>query len=269
MYEDLMFKVLKIAKEASNMIEASKKNAKFSLKNDSSYVSEVDISVEKFISLNLKSIDPNTPVYGEELGSEGVESEDTYWLIDPIDGTAWYKMGIPVYGSLISLIKNGEPVIGCISLPGINKVCYAFEGGGCFVEEYDKSEKVPTQSSIVNHIKDATISASGIHGTSTWLENGSTPWELQKIFKDAKLFKFTGDCIQHVQVILGQVDAAIDTIMKPWDSAALIICLRESGSVVMNLQGCTNNLIFSETLLSASSEELALEIVEKIKPLAR
>jgi histidinol-phosphatase len=266
MYEKLLREVVKIAKDASVMIEASIHHAEFTLKKDRSYVSQVDIDVEKYISSALKSIEPSIPVYGEELGSDGILQDDVFWLIDPIDGTAWYRIGVPIYGSLISLIKNGEPVLGCISLPGMDKFCYAAQGVGCFVDT-SSSEKI---EALVNtspmNIKNAVITASGIHGTSIWLENGTTPWRLDRIYKEAKLFKLSGDCVQHVQVVCGKIDAAIDTIMKPWDSAALIICLREAGATVMDLEGNEERLIYSESLISASSRALALEIITNISP---
>ncbi|WP_323854815.1 inositol monophosphatase family protein [Xenorhabdus koppenhoeferi] len=71
--------------------------------------------------------------------------------------------------------------------------------------------------------------------------------------------------MQHLSVARGKVDLAIDTIMKPWDSAALIVCLKEAGMTVMDLYGNTDNLIQSNCLLSANSLELAHSVIEKLK----
>jgi len=260
----MLSEVVNIAKEAAKMIEYSKFKAEFFIKSDSTYVSQVDITVEKYISLSLKYLDPKIPVFGEELGTNGMSGQDTFWLIDPIDGTAWYRMGIPIYGSLISLIENGEPVIGCVSLPGINQFCYAAKGHGCFIEGNSLAKTAISIQEGETELNNAVVTASGIHGTNIWLENGKFPWQIDNVFKIAKLFKLSGDCIQHVQVACGTIDAAIDTIMKPWDSAALIICLKEAGAVVMDLHGNQDRLLYRDSLLSAASMPLALELVKEL-----
>jgi len=260
----MLNEVVNIAKEAAKMIEDSKLKAEFFIKSDSTYVSQVDINVEKYISLALKSLDPHIPVFGEELGTDGMSDQDTFWLIDPIDGTAWYRMGIPIYGSLISLIENGEPVIGCVSLPGIQQFCYAVKGHGCFIETNSLAKTAIFIQAGETELSNAVVTASGIHGTNIWLENGKFPWQIDNVFKTAKLFKLSGDCIQHVQVACGKIDAAIDTIMKPWDSAALIICLKEAGAVVMDLHGNQDRLLYRDSLLSAASMPLALELVKAL-----
>lgn len=68
----------------------------------------------------------------------------------------------------------------------------------------------------------------------------------------------------HVQVACGAIDAAIDTIMKPWDSAALIVCLKEAGAVVMDLEGNQEGLLYKDSLLSARNQLLAEEILNEI-----
>ncbi|MGR6781173.1 inositol monophosphatase family protein [Moritella viscosa] len=261
---NMLNEVVNIAKEAAKIIEDSKLKAEFFLKSDQTYVSQVDINVERYISLALKSLDPNIPVFGEELGANGMSKHDRFWLIDPIDGTAWYRMGIPIYGSLISLIENGEPVIGCISLPGVNQFCYAAKGYGCFIETNSLAKTPVLIKKGETELNNAVVTASGIHGTNIWLENGEFPWKIDNVFKAAKLFKLSGDCIQHVQVACGTIDAAIDTIMKPWDSAALIICLKEAGAVVMDLHGNQDRLLYRGSLLSATSMPLALELIKEL-----
>ena len=255
-----------IAIQAFEIVEGQKEHTKFSDKLDSTIVSEADTDTEKFIRTALKKLTPHIPVYGEELGCDGIESSPIYWLIDPIDGTAWYRMGIPLYGSLIALIQDGEPILGTIGLPGLNQLCYAAKGCGCFFWFDGKVEKLLVTSNNPKQIKNALITASGIHGTSTYIENGDTPWELLPIINEAKLFKFTGDCIQHVSVLRGKVDAAIDTIMKPWDVAPLIICLKESGAYVSDLSGNQMDILSGSTLISSRNAQLASQIIMKLQP---
>lgn len=67
-------------------------------------------------------------------------------------------------------------------------------------------------------------------------------------------------------VATGRLHGAIDTIMKPWDSAALIPCIREAGGDVCSLSGERDNVMFSGSLLSASTPELADQLVKLMNP---
>ncbi|MDH8147129.1 inositol monophosphatase family protein [Klebsiella pneumoniae] len=69
------------------------------------------------------------------------------------------------------------------------------------------------------------------------------------------------DCYQHVMVAMGRIDAAIDTLMKPWDIAALIPCMREAGVACANINGIDTNLLYGGSLLTASSQSLLNELV--------
>lgn len=262
----LIAPVVDIAKQASTLIEESKNQAQFSLKPDGSFVSQLDIQAESQIRAALQALTPDIPVFGEELGSQGMDQAQRFWLIDPIDGTAWYRMGTPLYGSLIALVDKGEPVIGTVCLPGLNTLCYAAKDYGCYLDEGNGAKKITCTSNAITQTEQAIITASGIHGTSVWLENGDRPWRLDNIYQAAKLFKFSGDCIQHLCVASGKVDAAIDTIMKPWDSAALIICLQQAGATVMDLDGNQTNLLKSKNLITAATKTLALDIITRMKP---
>ncbi|MDE9564385.1 histidinol-phosphate aminotransferase [Xenorhabdus bovienii] len=265
----LLQKVKDIALSSFSIIEGRKNEVTFFEKKDLSIVSEADVETEKYIRDSLQALTPDIPVYGEELGCDIADDCQLYWLIDPIDGTAWYKLGMPVYGSLIALIQNGEPILGSIGLPAINTLVYAGKELGCFISaEKSNARQLLIESDQTKpiFIEQATITSSGMHGTSTWIENGDTPWDLISVLERAKLFKFSGDCIQHVSVLNGSSDAAIDTIMKPWDSAAIIVCAREAGLTVMDLNGNQRDILKSGNLLTAKNEHLAESLINLLTP---
>lgn len=267
-FSGLLQKVKEIALSSFSIIEGKKNEVTFFEKKDFSIVSEADVETEAYIRERLQALTPDIPVYGEELGCEIADDCQLYWLIDPIDGTTWYKLGIPVYGSLIALVKEGEPVMGTIGLPAINTLVYAGKNEGCFIHTGENSVRrlfTEADQAEATRVEQATITASGIHGTSTWLENGDTHWNLIAVLESAKLFKFSGDCIQHVSVFNGSSDAAIDTIMKPWDSAAIIICAREAGFTVMDLNGNQQGILASGNLLTAKNAHLAKELIKLLQ----
>lgn len=264
---DLLQQVKDIALSSFTIIEERKNDVTFFEKKDLSIVSEADIETEKYIRMHLKALTPDIPIYGEELGHDVDKECPLFWLIDPIDGTTWYKLGVPIYGSLIALIKEGEPILGTVGLPATNTLVYAGENLGCFIYAGDRSVRrlhANADKTEPRCVEQATITSSGMHGTSTWLENGDTPWNLISVLESAKLFKFSGDCIQHVSVFNGSSDAAIDTIMKPWDSAAIIVCAREAGLIVMDLHGNQRGILTSGNLLTAKNAHLANALINLI-----
>ena len=58
-------------------------------------------------------------IIGEELGSTGTAARQ--WVIDPIDGTQNFVRGVPVWATLIALLDQGEPVMGLISAPALQR----------------------------------------------------------------------------------------------------------------------------------------------------
>ena len=78
-------------------------------------------------------------------------------------------------------------------------------------------------------------------------------------------FRFGGDCLQHVVVCRGLAHLAIDPVMHPWDIAALVPCVEESGGVVATMDGRRENVVFGESLLSCCSEALLRQVLDVVR----
>ncbi len=101
------------------------------LKKDKSVVTELDLEVETKLRQALLKFDPAVGILGEELGQEG--SEQTRWLIDPIDGTEGFIRGIPVSRNMVTLVDNGEPVFTLIYKFVTDELYEASKGGGAYL----------------------------------------------------------------------------------------------------------------------------------------
>jgi fructose-1,6-bisphosphatase/inositol monophosphatase family enzyme len=104
---------------------------RFSHKADGSEVTVADKGGERMLRRHLAAAWPRDPVLGEEYGGTLARS-GRCWLIDPIDGTASYVLGVPMFGTLISLLLDGEPVFGCIHLSALKETTYGARGLGCW-----------------------------------------------------------------------------------------------------------------------------------------
>ncbi|MDC9582842.1 histidinol-phosphate aminotransferase [Xenorhabdus sp. PR6a] len=234
----------------------------FEIKTDKTLVTRTDLNVENQIRKFLSIKTPNIPILGEEFGTDINGNFNTGWVIDPIDGTRAFLYGVPLFSTLISYVENNEPLIGVISFPALEKIFYASQGEGCWVQH---GNNVPVKISIVPNnekkLQDSVISASGIHSTTFDRREGTKAYNLSNIVHTARDTIFINDCYQHAMVSMGRIDAAIDTLMKPWDIAALIPCMRESGVVCANLQGSREQLLYGGSLITASSQSLLDELI--------
>jgi len=77
------------------------------IKGNNTPVTELDLAIEKRLRELLTHLDPSVGFQGEEHGNEG--DDETFWLIDPIDGTEQFIRGIPAYRIMAVLISDGQP----------------------------------------------------------------------------------------------------------------------------------------------------------------
>ena len=89
------------------------------LKPDHSHVTEADLTTERAIRGILAAERPDDGVYGEEFGVTGDSTRQ--WIIDPIDGTANYLKGIPMWATLIALAVDGVPTVGVVAQPALGR----------------------------------------------------------------------------------------------------------------------------------------------------
>lgn len=132
---------LKVAKQSA--LEAGKIIQKYSgkvhqkdLKNEdpSDFATETDIEAEKAIVSILSKAFPKHNIIAEENEKTQKGSEYT-WVIDPLDGTFSFTIGIPNYSVSIGLLRNNKPVLGVIYQPALNAMYYAQNNKGAYLNE--------------------------------------------------------------------------------------------------------------------------------------
>ena len=85
-------------------------------KGDGSPVTAVDRAVEDRLRAMIAEAHPDHGIVGEERGASAPE-RDLVWVLDPIDGTLPFMAGLPVYGTLIALLRDRAPILGVIEMP--------------------------------------------------------------------------------------------------------------------------------------------------------
>jgi histidinol-phosphatase len=250
--DDLMAFAVTLADESAKVILPLWKHTVTESKPDGSDVTEADRGAEQRIREMIAAKYPEHGIIGEEFGTDG-GGRDHRWVIDPIDGTAGFALGLPLFGTLIALLEGDEPVVGVINLPALGEMVYAAKGLGCW---YRVAGGRPERASVGRPVSlgRAYVSTTGGHNSD--IEVPGAPYSLITVARRARRFRFGGDCAQHALVCRGRLDAAIDTEMKPWDTAALVPCVEEAGGMTTTIEGERKGIVFGGSLVSSSGEPL-------------
>ena len=135
-------KITRIAREAGSLIMSYRGRVSPSKKADNSVVTEADIKASALIVKALKSLTIVLPVVSEEADMEAnrsiVRNKNTYWMVDPLDGTQTYLKGHDGFGVHIALIHKGEPILGVAYFPAQDKLYYTGNDGKAYMQQDDK-----------------------------------------------------------------------------------------------------------------------------------
>ncbi len=216
-------------------------------KPDMTPVTEVDRTVEQALRDRISRDRPEDGVVGEEFGVDG--SEAARWIIDPIDGTKNYVRGIPVWGTLIALERNGTIAAGVISAPAMNRRrWWAARGEGAFADDR------PIRVSEVSRLDDAQLLYGGL---KAWKKTGFLDRLLDLALRCWRGRGF-GDFWMHMLVAEGAADIAAAPEVSLWDLAAVKLIVEEAGGRFTDLSGratpsggsalSTNGLLHEEVL---------------------
>jgi histidinol-phosphatase len=265
--EELLHFALELAEAAAERIEPRYRRCEASLKADGSEVTDADREAELAMRALIAERHPDHAVMGEEFASSASREADHLWVLDPIDGTASFTLGVPLFGTLVGLLERGEPTVGVIHIPALHETLYATAGGGCWHRQGDSP---PTRVHVVSAptLAESAVSATALHSSDLTCEPGQKPYRLSAYARGARKFRFVTDCFQHLLVCRGSLQAALDTLMKPWDVAALVPCIREAGGKATTADGDEAGVIWGGSLLSSCGEPLHSELVEVLRPAA-
>lgn len=259
-YRDPLELARRLAREAAGVIMPFFRSVAVEHKSDGTEVTEADRRAEEHIRSQIMRAQPRAAVLGEEFGGDHQPVSGDQWIIDPLDGTASFVLGLPIFGTLIGLLRDGDPVVGVVHMPALGETVYAAKGAGCWLEQEGETPK-RLQCDPVGSLGKAFVSAGGLQASTLQPVPGVPPYALEKVVAGAKKFRVVSDCIQHVLVCRQRLHVAIDPVMSPWDSAALVPCVREAGGVVSSLSGVLDNLVFAGSLLTASDRTLHQEVM--------
>jgi histidinol-phosphatase len=200
-------------------------------KPDLTPVTDADEAVEAAVREVLAARRPADAILGEEHGGEPVFA-GRQWVIDPIDGTANFVRGVPLWASLIALLQDGVPVVGVVSAPALNRRWWAADGLGAHTS-FDGSAPRRLSVSGVNELGSASLSFSSLAG---WADRGIRDRFLDLTDAVWRVRGY-GDFYSYCLVAEGAVDVGCEPEVELWDLAPMDVLVREAGGTFTNLSG--------------------------------
>jgi myo-inositol-1(or 4)-monophosphatase len=208
-------------------------------KADQSPVTAADKGAEQLLRSLITKKFPLHGVIGEEFGNDRPDAEFV-WVLDPIDGTKSFITGVPLFGTLIALMHQGQPVLGAIHQPILRQLML---GDNTTATLNGRAVRVrPTAQ-----IEQATLLTSDPLNPAKY-QNGAAYAALEK---RTRLTRTWGDCYGYLLVAAGFADIMCDPIMNPWDIQALIPVIRGAGGIITDWQG--RDPVKAESIVAANS----------------
>lgn len=119
-----------IVRAAGLMALSLRDKLEVSRKPDGTVVTQADVAVEKFLHENLGALAPDAGFLGEENTSTNLQGQKNLWVVDPIDGTDAYRLGLAYFGVSVALAVDCEPVLGAFYNPFMDEMYLAAAGEG-------------------------------------------------------------------------------------------------------------------------------------------
>ena len=248
-------------------------------KPDRTPVTDADRAVERAIRDRLAEQRPDDGILGEEFGTAG--STTRQWIIDPIDGTAGFLRGIPIWATLIALAIDGVPVLGVVSAPALGKRWWGATGSGAWSTDTTAAAAASSSSSseadasptrlrdAPTRLRDAPtrLRVSGIdtlaeasisYGSLQQWDQAGHLDELVTLSRQVWRTRAYGDMWSYMLLAEGHLDVAGEFDLQPYDMAALAPIVQEAGGTFTSVDGkpgpwhgsalATNGLLHAATL---------------------
>ena len=225
-------------------------------KPDRTFVTQADTAIERRIRERLADAFPDHGLIGEEYGTEA-GGASVRWYIDPIDGTHNYIRGVPLFGTLLAVERDGELQAGVLSAPALDERWWAHRGGGAWARHRGE-EPVRIHVSGVTRLEDAQI----LYGSGRDIADSGLAPGFDRLLRDVWRERGFGDFWGYALLAEGAAEAVVEVGLKAWDAAAPAVLVEEAGGQATDLAG--KRAIDSGTFL-VSNGHLHATILDRLR----
>ncbi|HXG40384.1 MAG TPA: inositol monophosphatase family protein [Candidatus Limnocylindrales bacterium] len=225
-------------------------------KDDGSFVTAADRAIEEVIRARIADRFPDHGIVGEEFGAEAMAAE-TRWYLDPIDGTHNFMRGIPLFGTLLAVERDGETQVGVVSAPALGLRWHASRGGGTWVTGGPNERPRRLTVSRIDRIERSQV----LYRAVTDMHASRVPRGFDALLRAAWRDRGFGDFWGYTLVADGAAEVMVERDLGPWDMAAPWLLVEEAGGRVSDFDG---NRSFASGESLATNGILHAEVLERL-----
>jgi myo-inositol-1(or 4)-monophosphatase len=203
----------------------------------SDLVTEVDIASGVAVARAIAAHSPNArfvieepEVYAQAGVDEGALSDAEVWVVDPLDGTTSYVHGFPAYSVSVALLRGGRPVVGAVYNAATREMTSAVDGAGATLDG------TPIRCSTATTVAEALLITGFPYDRTATLDRQLAVFT--RLLRTVHGVRRDGSAaIDCCHVAAGRADGFWEFALKPWDTAAGVVILREAGAIVTDMAG--------------------------------
>jgi myo-inositol-1(or 4)-monophosphatase len=189
-------------------------------KPDRTVVTEADLALDSMITLAIHEQYPQDEIISEESAYSLQNNQLPTWIVDPLDGTTNFSLGLSIWGVSIARINQGNPEFGVLYYPMINELYTARKGSGAFLNDQPIHARAP----------DPTQPMSFFACCSRTYRN----YDVSIPYKA----RILGSCTySFCMVARGSALLGFDATPKIWDLAAIWVLVEEAGGIIAGFEG--------------------------------
>ncbi len=205
------------------------------VKPDDTFVTIADRAIETAIRARIAAAYPDHGIVGEEHGDTAAEAR-CRWYIDPIDATANFIRGVPVFATLVALEIDGELQLGVLSAPALGERWYARRGGGAWAASAGGGRPESVRRVLVSGV-DRIENAHILYGSALDLQDSGAVPGFEPLVRAAWRDRGFGDFWGYALVADGSAEAMVEADLAAWDLAAPAVLVEEAGGLITDLSG--------------------------------
>jgi histidinol phosphatase-like enzyme (inositol monophosphatase family) len=191
-------------------------------------VTAADRNAEAAIREKIAEVFPAHGILGEEFGASAGETEYC-WVIDPIDGTRSFIIGLPIWGTLIGLTRADVPLLGVMDQPFTGERFWSGETEAFFRRD-GSTRTIRTRAC-------ADLGQALLATTSTDYFTPEDDKRFAALTDAVRLRRFGGDCYNYCLLAMGHVDLVAEAGLHPHDIVPLMPIVERAGGVVTTWEG--------------------------------
>ena len=194
-------------------------------KADDSPVTIADRRAEEAMREMIMKEYPEHGIIGEEFGEHNAQAQ-YQWVLDPIDGTKSFISGTFLFGTLIGLMRDGQPIVGAINHPVTSHMLI---GAGSETRLNGEIVSVSERA----HLSDSVMLYTDYLDVGKYQDGDA----FQRLMGKTAFNRSWGDCHGYFLVATGTADIMLDPIMHLWDIVALVPVIRGAGGIITAWDG--------------------------------